>query len=72
MLDRRLRVLSVIGGEERRAGRSLDMRVKVTMAARRDLSSDSPALPLMKQADMFNDLRLGLVAFFASPDILWS
>ncbi len=72
MLDRRLRVLSVIGGEERRAGRSVDMRVKVTMAARRDLYPDSPALPLLKQADTFNDLRLGLVAFFASPDILWS
>ena len=72
MLDRRLRVLSVIGGEERHAGSSLDMRVKVSMAARRDLSPESPALSLFKQADMFNDLRLGLVAFFASPDILWS
>jgi len=26
----------------------------------------------LKQADTFNDLRLGLVAFFAGPDILWS
>jgi uncharacterized protein (DUF1800 family) len=72
MLDRRLRVLSVLGGEERRAGRALDMRVNVSLAAARDLHENSPARSVFKQADTFNDARLGLIAFFASPEILWS
>lgn len=72
MLDRRLRVLSVLANQAQRAGQLVDLQLKLLGAVRRDLPAESIARGLFESARDSRDLRLALIAYFASPTMLWS
>ena len=72
MLDRRVRVLSVLAGEARKTGQAAAAKANLVSGGTRDLVAGSKALARFKKAVTADDMRAALIAYFASPTILWS
>ena len=72
MLDRRVRVLSVLAGEARKTGHAAAAKANLVSGGTRDLVAGSKALARFEKAVTADDMRAALIAYFASPTILWS